>query len=76
MWLGGGDNECVDSDNRNFLWQHKSHILHYSQIFYDNNLLSHSLAKLSNETKADSRSIPLTSTIMTKKLTLNLRKKC
>ena len=61
-WLGGGDNDCVDGDNRKiFLRQCESHVLHCWQ-FFGNNLLSHSLAKLSDETRADSRSAPLTCT--------------
>ena len=66
-WLGGGDNDCADGDNRKiFLRQHESHVLHYWQFFDDNDLLSHSLAKLSDETRANSRSVPVTCTSPTR----------
>ena len=49
----------MDRDNcKNFLWDEKSHILYFWQLIDENNLLAHSLAKLSDEVRVDSDNIP------------------
>ena len=62
LWLGNGmDEEFVDSDNRKiFLKEEKSHLLHLWQLADENDVLAHSLAKLSDSGKVDSDNIPST----------------
>ena len=59
--------ECADGENRKkFLHEEKSHVLYYWQSFDENELLRHSLAQLSDDTKVDSDHVPKTS-LTTKK---------
>ena len=49
----------MDRDNRkNFSRDEKSCILYFWQLIDENDLLAHSLAKLSNEVRVDSDNIP------------------
>ena len=64
VWLGSGGNEFMDGDNRqNFLREEKSHALCFWQLCDLNNLLSHTLAKLSDEVRVDSENTPSTTTV-------------
>ena len=61
LWLAPGKQEFMDGDNRkNFLRDEKSHILYFWQLIDENDLLAHSLAKLSDEVRVDSDNVPNT----------------
>ena len=54
-WLAPVNEEFMDGDNRkNFLREEKSHMLCFWQLIDENDLLAHSLAKLSDEVRVDS----------------------
>ena len=54
FWLGSGSEELLDGDNRkNFLRGENPHVLHFWQLKHENDLLSHSLAKLNDNAKVD-----------------------
>jgi len=58
-WLGSGLDDVVDGDNRRiFLRSEKLHVLYYWQLFDENHLLSHSLCKLSDDVKVNSKHVP------------------
>ena len=61
-WLGSGEEHFLDGDNRKiFLRGEKSHVLCCWQLNDDHELLSHSLAKLSDDAKVDLTTVPPTS---------------
>ena len=60
-WLGAGAELFMDGDNReNFLREIKPHVLYFWQLNDENNMLSHSLARLSDDMKVDSNNVPTT----------------
>ena len=53
--------EFVDCDDRKkFLKEENPHLLHLWQFFDENDLLAHSLAKLSDLVRVDSDNVPTT----------------
>ena len=84
-WLGSGEELFLDGDNRkNFLRSENPHALCFWQVSDENEILSHSLSRLSDDVKVDSSNVPTTNELSRnnmkekmneKMLRLNLRKK-
>ena len=59
-WLGSGGEEFVGQHNRKKIIGEKPHVLYFWQLNGENNLLSRSLAKLSDNEKVNSDNLPST----------------